>query len=182
MGSGSFVNATVTTEDTALASAPAPFLVSIAEGGTGATTASAARTNLGILDYIYPVGSIYMSTASTSPATLFGGTWTQLQGRFLVGVGSDYDVGDTGGEAEHTLTDSELPVETGSVIVRPWGSGAMVYSPTGNFNTENGESTTNASSGGSSVASRKLSYSFGGGQAHNNLPPYLAVYMWERTA
>ena len=50
MATGSFVNATVTTEDTALASAPAPFLVSVAEGGTGATTAAAARTNLGLGD------------------------------------------------------------------------------------------------------------------------------------
>lgn len=182
MGSGSFVNATVTTEDTALASAPAPFLVSIAEGGTGATTASAARTNLGILDYIYPVGSIYMSTASTSPATLFGGTWTALPNRFLVGVGSDYDVGNTGGEAEHTLTDSELPVETGSFNVRAWTTGAMAYSETGNFAITTADAAGNAASGGSSVSARTVTYSFGGGQAHNNLPPYLAVYMWERTA
>ena len=62
-----------------------------------------------IVNLIYPVGSIYMSVNSTSPATLFGGTCTQLQNRFLLGAGSSYTAGATGGEATHTLTVSEMP-------------------------------------------------------------------------
>ena len=168
MATGSFVNATVATEDTALASAPAPFLVSVAEGGTGATTAAAARTNLGILDYIYPVGSIYMSTASTSPATLFGGTWVRLEDRFLLGAGLTYTAGDTCGEATHTLTIDEMPDHNHSVAR---GS---------NIGTNNW-GLVRFDSMNSSADTTRISHT-GGGLPHNNMPPYLAVYMWERTA
>ena len=58
---------------------------------------------------IYPVGSIYMSVNSTSPASLFGGTWEQLKDRFLIGAGNSYEVNATGGEATHTLTIDEMP-------------------------------------------------------------------------
>lgn len=73
-----------------------------------------------VFDKIYPVGSIYMSVNSTSPASLFGGTWTQLKDRFLVGAGNSYAVNSTGGSTSqsytpkgsvggHTLTVSEMP-------------------------------------------------------------------------
>lgn len=57
----------------------------------------------------YPVGSVYSSTSPTSPATLFGGTWSQIKDRFLVGVGDSYSVKATGGENTHTLTVKEIP-------------------------------------------------------------------------
>lgn len=47
---------------------------------------------------IFPVGSIYTSINSTNPATLFGGTWEQIQGRFLLSASSSYAAGDTGGQ------------------------------------------------------------------------------------
>ncbi|MEG2344106.1 MAG: phage tail protein, partial [Acidaminococcaceae bacterium] len=68
-----------------------------------------------IFDLIYPVGSIYMSTAETSPAVLFGGTWEAMPaGRVLLAQGTsawgtEYAAGSTGGEATHTLTVGELP-------------------------------------------------------------------------
>ena len=73
-----------------------------------------------IIDMVYPVGSIYMSVASTSPATLFGGTWEQLKDRFLLGAGDTYTAGNTSGAASqsytpagsvgnHTLTIAEIP-------------------------------------------------------------------------
>ena len=57
----------------------------------------------------YPVGSIYMSVNSTNPGELFGGTWEQIQGRFLLGQGSGYSAGAIGGEANHALSDNEMP-------------------------------------------------------------------------
>lgn len=73
-----------------------------------------------VVDLIYPVGSIYMSVASASPATLFGGTWEQLKDRFLLGAGDSYTAGDTGGSASHTLTTDEMPSHnhtfTGSAV------------------------------------------------------------------
>ena len=57
-----------------------------------------------ILDKIHPVGSIYISENSTSPATLFGGTWERVKDRFLLAAGDTYSAGSTGGSATHTLT------------------------------------------------------------------------------
>lgn len=162
--------------------------VAIDHGGTGATTAAAARTNLGVpsktsqltndskyttLLEVYPVGSIYMSVNSTSPATLFGGTWERLQDRFLLAAGSTYAAGSTGGASAVTLTTEQIPSHSHSISpaigwpvnadaaehhVENWGYSAWPRVP-------KITSTGNA----------------GGGQAHNNMPPYLAVYMWKRT-
>lgn len=62
-----------------------------------------------MLDASYPVGAIYLSVNSTSPGTLFGGTWEQIQDKFLLSAGSTYTAGSTGGEATHTLTSNEMP-------------------------------------------------------------------------
>ena len=58
---------------------------------------------------VYPVGSIYISLNSTNPSSIFGGTWEQIQGRFLLGVSSSHPVNQTGGEEKHTLTVNESP-------------------------------------------------------------------------
>ena len=119
---------------------------------------------------IYPVGAIYMSTVSTSPASLFGGTWEQLENRFLLGAGSK-SAGATGGEETHTLTQAEMPRHTHSVnAVYPFtAGGSYPYVPYTNTNTPYGEF--------SGVVSET-----GGSDAHNNMPPYLVVYMWKRVA
>lgn len=123
-----------------------------------------------ILSAAYPVGSIYMSVNSTSPATLFGGTWVQLKDRFLLGAGDTYSNGGTGGEATHTLTVDEIPAHTHPVTLRvKWING------TGNIQSANDNSFWRDTQTGSTDSA-------GGGQAHNNMPPYLVVYMWKRTA
>lgn len=72
-----------------------------------------------IMNAIYPVGSIYMSVNSTSPASLFGGTWEQIKDMFLMSAGDTYAAGASGGSASHshttgghTLTTSEIPAHT----------------------------------------------------------------------
>lgn len=62
-----------------------------------------------IINIVYPVGSIYMSVNSTSPASLFGGTWERIKDRFLLASGDTYSAGSTGGEAQHTLTNNMPP-------------------------------------------------------------------------
>lgn len=116
---------------------------------------------------IYPVGSIYMSTVNVNPATLFGGTWEQLEDRFLLGAGTTYTAGDTGGEAEHTLTVDEMPSHRHQILASTQGTAFG----SGYINPSNGSRNSNDQT--------ELT---GGGQAHNNMPPYLAVYMWKRTA
>lgn len=125
-----------------------------------------------ILESVYPVGSIYMSVNSTSPATLFGGTWKAIQGRFLLGAnGNTYKAGNTGGEAAHTLTESEIPSHRHSIWFPNDGgeqSAEIGYPDAGSKNTYYAEASKTSSTGG--------------GAAHNNMPPYLAVYIWKRTA
>ena len=156
------------------------------------------------LKKVYPVGSIYMSTVSTNPATLFGfGTWEAMPaGRVLLAQGKSswgttYNAGSTGGEATHQLTVGELPT----------------HSHTGNINTKNlsgtfiSKSVERDSSGiVSNISTNKVGNSSGGSgntgteytinashthtivinnigssQAHNNIQPYIAVYIWKRT-
>lgn len=121
------------------------------------------------LSDVYPVGAIYISTVSTSPATLFGGSWTQLTDRFLLGAGSTYTAGKTGGAATHTLTIDEMPRHD------HWG----VYRPDWYLHDESGQPS--GKSDGSSD-NQLFTDERGGGGAHNNMPPYLVVYMWKRIA
>lgn len=127
-----------------------------------------------ILNIIYPVGSIYMSTNSTNPSTLFGGAWKQIKDRFLLACGDSYKSGQTGGEAEHTLTVDELPTHThayGYSIKTYYG-----YGSTGVNRIENDHAS------GNQPGDYVWEQGGGGNQPHNNMPPYLVVYMWYRTA
>lgn len=110
-----------------------------------------------------------MSVNNTDPALLFGGEWERIEGRFLLAASTEYEAGNTGGEAKHKLTVSEMPSH----------AHAYTYSSTaptaGSFDTAGGNTF------GDRVNGRTTS-STGGNVAHNNLPPYLVVYMWQRLA
>ena len=125
----------------------------------------------------YPVGSIYISTNSTSPASIFGGTWARITGRFLLaatdggaqGGNSNASIapGYTGGEATHQLLESEIPSHTHRTNIRNQGSGG---------------GTTTHGTWGTSGTDNITSSATGGSGEHNTMPPYLSVYVWERTA
>lgn len=145
-----------------------------------------------LIDYIYPVGSIYLSVNATSPATLFGGSWTQLKDRFLVGTGT-YANGATGGEATHVLTRAEQPSVVGQLQFRQVGTTNVVdvygtssttpFSYTANGGAKWANQATQQANSTSTNKNAVIKFDNGGkGTAHNNLPPYLAVYMWKRTA
>lgn len=115
----------------------------------------------------YPVGAIYLSVTDANPAALFGGTWERIGGRFLLGADTTYTAGSTGGEAEHTLTADEMPRH--------------------NHDVDNLNASGNATPFMTVQAQDKRGFGgnvqtmyAGGGKAHNNMPPYLAVYMWVR--
>jgi hypothetical protein len=123
-----------------------------------------------LLDFLHPVGSIYQSTDPTSPAELFGGMWEQIKDVFLLAAGDAHAAGSTGGEEEHILTAAEMANHTHGYDYTgqsdATGTGAIkIVSPGGTANAYTGKATSNC-----------------GGQAHNNMPPYLAVYTWRRTA
>ena len=121
----------------------------------------------------YPVGSIYLSASETSPAILFGGTWEQIKDRFLLAAGSTWAAGTEGGEASHTLTNNEIPSHTHNINAS--------YSNPGSETCVNGKLLA-GNDNNSWLWEFTNTGSAGDGEAHNNMPPYLAVYMWKRVA
>jgi hypothetical protein len=138
----------------------------------------------------FPVGAVFLSVISTSPATLLGyGTWSQIAGgRMLVGqTGSDadFDVAEeTGGAKTHTLTTAEMPVHT---HVQDAHSHLTQRYPTATgassgFTIDTSMSGTLANNTLPTATTTAVNQNAGSGSAHNNMPPYLVVYMWKRTA
>lgn len=125
----------------------------------------------------FPIDSVFLAVVSTNPATLLGyGTWTQIaQGQFLVGQKAsdpDFDVAEeTGGEKTHTLTLAEIPSH--SHILRRHGI------TTGSLT---GITTAPDTSSSNPIDAGPRSGDTGGGEAHNNLPPWFVVYTWKRMA
>ena len=158
---------------------------------------------------IYPVGSIYMSVNDVNPATLFGGTWEKIKDAFLLASGDVYSNGATGGEATHTLTKDEMPSHThtqnshnhtqnshnhtqnahhhemtGSKTVSIEPGSYLRIGYVGKEASKNTANTTatNKATTATNKATTATNQNTGGGQAHNNMPPYLAVNVWKRTA
>ena len=138
-------------------------------------------TILSIVDLIYPVGSIYMSVNSANPETLFGGTWQQIKDRFLLSAGDTYAAGNTGGSAKATLPSHTHTVGSGGYQL--WGakSGAGSTEP---GNQISGDAKYYAAVKGNSTANYKWLNSVDSKGVSNvsqaNMPPYLAVYVWQR--
>ena len=137
-----------------------------------------------ILNIIYPVGSVYMSTNSTNPSTLFGGTWEQIKDRFLLACGDAYINGKTGGRAnhkhptsEHTLTVDEMPSHAHSLMNYNSAGDESGY----NFVPNIGGGSKGFYNMGTAKNGGNKPHSHGDTGSANHLPPYLAVYMWKRT-
>jgi len=160
-----------------------------------------------IVNTIYPVGSIYMSVNNVSPQTLFGGGWEQIKDKFLLSTGDTYANGSTGGSATHTLSESEMPTHKHDVSVPTSGAGTTggggSHSHTVPYkdsyasgtvsalrsNSISGTSPTDATNtvGNHAHSTPNHSHSIsesnkGSGSAHNNMPPYLSVFMWKRVS
>ena len=134
---------------------------------------------------IYPVGAIYITVSSTSPASLFGGTWEQIKDKFLLAAGDTYAAGSTGGEDAHTLTKEELPKITGYFAFQSAGNTQGIVAGTAGVFSK-AEVSTGAFRPNNPIveegSSRAISMSFGESQSHNNMPPYLCVYVWKRVS
>lgn len=125
-----------------------------------------------VFDAIYPIGII---VSGAKPSL---GTWQKVEGKFLLGSSPTYKAGSTGGEATHKLTAGEIPSHNHTV---QRGAGSFVT-------VDDGAPNRYGIAGGEFVQlswgpnSGKYTGNSGGGQAHNNMPPYLVVDMWKRTA
>lgn len=134
-----------------------------------------------ILDIVYPIGSVYISVNTTNPSTLFGGKWTRITGRFLLAADdSTYKNGATGGEAEHTLTINELPKNSMKIPHVAWYDDCSIsgggWKQIGREQAEREGDVQSITNNGWHIMS------IGNNEAHNNMPPYLAVYIWKRTS
>lgn len=129
---------------------------------------------------MHPKGALFGSNDPTSPAELYGGTWERIEGKFIMGASDSYPAGSTGGEAEHTLTRSELP------RIREQLTGLTAYSAnvvgTDKVLSLVEENTRSNVQPGNSVKYASLTMSLGDSQPHNNIPPYYSVYIWRRVA
>lgn len=145
-----------------------------------------------IVDLIYPVGSIYMSVKSTSPATLFGGTWVRWgNGRVPVGVDTSQkefnSVEKIGGEKTHRLTEDEMPAH--QHFADNNNGEEKLTGNVGNmgFSASSDEGASYCYTLGWGYRSSRTDTGIktaeaGGGDPHNNLQPYITCYMWKRTA
>ena len=146
------------------------FSATTANAGTNTTQVATTAFVKVALATMYPVGSIYFNAAvATNPATLLGfGTWAAYGGgRVMVGVNSSgtFDgLNETGGDETHTLSIAELPAHTHTVAPAITGDGGAI-----------------GSSGVRVTSGTTTSSSTGSGAAHNNIQPYITVYMWKRT-
>ena len=154
----------------------------------------------------YPIGSIYISTSNTNPSSVIGGTWVQLKDRFLLCAGDTYKAGATGGAATHTLSANEMPSHSHNVSVASGGGGTTSSNAHFHYVRYCWDAVTTAEGAGKSrvffqgpnnsdtlVQSNTHSHTTpnhshsvsqsgaGGGASHNNMPPYIVVYVWQRT-
>lgn len=127
-----------------------------------------------IFDAIYPVGSIYISVNSASPETLFGGSWEQIEDTFLLAAGSTYSAGSEGGAASHKHV-APIGYQSSSQYLGT----ININGNTSSFNSVGGYNTVLRDAGGSSLPSGIVAYYT---ETVSSLPPYLAVYVWRRTA
>ena len=139
----------------------------------GETGSSAIASML--METMYPIGSIYISAISLDPGIQFGfGTWERIQDRFLLAAGPQFPAGSEGGEVEHTLTELEMPAHDHEFDRHQL------------WRNETVPPSTTTQGDGYGVSNKTLpiytdtTIATGAGEAHNNMPPYLSVYIWKR--
>lgn len=129
-----------------------------------------------LIDVIYPVGSIYMSVNSVNPSTLFGGTWEQIEDKFLLASGTSYSNGSTGGSADAVVVTHNHSTPAKYVLATDGGSITR--------NSTAGTTGTKVSNllKSDDAITREIIGNTGTSGVGKNMPPYLAVNIWKRTA
>ena len=132
----------------------------------------------------YPVGSIYMSVNNINPADFFGGKWERIRGKFLLGANDgieEYNAGKMGGEVAHKLTVDEMPSHGHNPSDKGtnWVPNTVNMSRTQVASGSSGRYAPTPDDGINGWKWGGTSY-VGGGKEHNNMPPFLSVYIWKR--
>lgn len=146
------------------------------EGMCADAKATGEAIKKALRDEIFPIGAIYLSTSAINPQTIFGGVWERIKDRFLLGAGDRFKPGEKDGEAEHILSADEIPYHGHETMYMIQNSSGV--SPEGDMLlAADADGSVKGTVRNMTVTGMK-SY----GAAHNNMPPYLAVYVWERKA
>ena len=137
-----------------------------------------------LINVIYPVGSIYITTNEQNPGEYLGGEWESYgEGRTIVGAGTGtdennvqkmFEINQTGGEYQHTLTLTELPLHNHNIFVT---GGSFTAVTDGVYLTNTGVSSDTIVNSGRNQGRTRDN---GGDQPHNNIQPYIVTYMWKR--
>ena len=146
------------------------------EGMSADAKATGEAIKKALRDSIFPIGSIYLSTSAIDPKTIFGGVWERIKDRFLLGAGDRFKPGEEDGEAVHILSEDEIPHHGHEIMYMIQNSSGV---------SPEGDMLLAAAAGGSvkgEVRTKTITGMESYGAAHNNMPPYLAVYVWKRTA
>lgn len=143
-----------------------------------------------LIDRIYPVGSIYISTSPTfNPQTVWGGTWKKTaDGKCLIGANTTYPLGSTGGNASHThttqahaITQNEMTAHVHKFSKPAWTN--VEYRAGDRYLCAYGWNKTSTETFGSTnYNGGGVAHSHGNTGSASNMQPYLAVYIWERMA
>ena len=155
---------------------------------SNSAAASAARASaIAMADAIacFPVGTILMTATNANPGTYIGGTWTAIEGSFLLAQSEDHPAGETGGAETVELTESNLPAHRHLIMNNSSAdstptSGNTLARYDRSFGAREGEYYNLNTNSGEAVWGRTSAT--GSGTAHDNMPPYVAVYVWKRTA
>ena len=145
-----------------------------------------------LIDVLYPVNSIFLSTDNTNPGVRFvGTTWSQIsQGRFLAGVGAgndgvnSYTVGlsNFNGEYRHTLSVSEMPSHNHNIGFKDNTNTSYIYGYSTLTTAEQNAATTQKTESNDQGSYQGKTQTVGNSQSHNNIPPGFGIYVWKRTA
>ena len=138
-----------------------------------------------LFDLIYPVGSIYYTNnANFSPNVSFNGTWEQIKDVFLLAAGDTYVGGTNGGAATVQLTEGQLPRITANWAIHGQEGGTIFYTLNGKATgTRYGSyKTTQGGTLGGAQSYQNPGIAFGNNESHNNMPPYIVVYVWKRVS
>lgn len=135
-----------------------------------------------IIDVVYPIGSIYMSVNTLNPSTLFPNTiWEKIENRFLLGSGSSYSSGSTGGSKDAVVVEhNHSPSSQTSFVTTNGVNWAFTSARQMSYTKGNYRYPYSNATGDALISEPTTTANKGVSGTDKNMPPYLVVNIWKR--